>query len=274
MKHVSKLLALSALCTLLTGLTSCNEEPEYAQTVLTDLSSEGLTLFAGETYNLVVSAPEANNLSWASSNTKVATVENGTVTALADGKTNITASDANGNQLLTVKLTVYGNCLVVYENGKELHRFKLGAAVDYWWESEQISEDQHLFRHDIYLLSKDYVDEAGNVDWSYTASGVVLEINMNTTAAWNGDYDTFIGINSGEYEFYDSDEFHYTFYHTDYEDNETEFPLFGLGLKGPECPKIKVEKNGKKYTFKLKGTNSQGREFFIHYSGTLFAFYD
>ena len=72
------------------------------------LSKSSLTLGAGESYTLTKSVYPSNavtSYTWSSSNTSVATVSNGKVTAKKAGTTNITVKTSNG-KTATCKLTV------------------------------------------------------------------------------------------------------------------------------------------------------------------------
>ena len=68
------------------------------------LSKTELTLLPGQTSKLSVSGVKGRNLTWSSSNNKVATVERGKVTAVAAGKCNIVATV--GETKLVCKVTV------------------------------------------------------------------------------------------------------------------------------------------------------------------------
>lgn len=75
-----------------------------------NLDKTSLDLKVGETATLTatVTPDDATNknINWSSSNNKVATVENGTVRALAEGKTTITLTTEDGNKVATCEVSV------------------------------------------------------------------------------------------------------------------------------------------------------------------------
>lgn len=71
------------------------------------LNKKSATLLAGQTLKLSVSNKGKKSIKWSTSNTKVATVKNGTVTATGKGNATITA--IVGNKKLKCKLTVKSN---------------------------------------------------------------------------------------------------------------------------------------------------------------------
>ena len=86
------------IITLLTLFTSCDTTKSItAETVV--LSQNTITLTEGETATITYTVLPNNaefSLSWSSLNTSVATVNNGRITAIGVGQTNIVVSDTNG----------------------------------------------------------------------------------------------------------------------------------------------------------------------------------
>lgn len=71
------------------------------------LNKKSATLLAGQTLKLSVTNKGKKTVKWSSSNSKVATVKNGSVTATGKGKATITATV--GNKKLKCKITVKSN---------------------------------------------------------------------------------------------------------------------------------------------------------------------
>jgi uncharacterized protein YjdB len=89
-----------------------NVEVHALLTSLAVAKGKSLTLpFAA--YDEDGNAVGASSLTWKSSNTKVATVKNGKVTAKKAGKVTITVSDSNGKKLKTFKITVAKKAVAV-----------------------------------------------------------------------------------------------------------------------------------------------------------------
>ncbi len=85
-------------------------EPPTVAVTDVSLDRTELTLEAGETASLkaAVSPSNATNktVSWSSSDTDIATVDNGTVTAVAEGTATITVTTEDGNKMATCAVTV------------------------------------------------------------------------------------------------------------------------------------------------------------------------
>lgn len=115
--------AKSILCiSLIAGMffTSCNKpEPEQADMAVTGVSLDKnqISLVEGETAVLTATvAPEDatnKNVSWSSSNTEVATVEAGTVTAIAEGEAVITVTTEDGGLTAECAVTVTASTVSV-----------------------------------------------------------------------------------------------------------------------------------------------------------------
>lgn len=92
------------------GLLSCTEEPAPIAVTSITLDSTSMTLIEGDTQKLTatVSPSNAENKAviWTSSNSSVASVKEGTVTALKVGEATITAKSDDGGKTATCKVTV------------------------------------------------------------------------------------------------------------------------------------------------------------------------
>jgi len=122
---IKKLWCLTALLPLCLALLLCgcgedNDVPP-ATTASVTLDAETLTLTAGDTAQLTVTAVDCASVSWESQNEEVATVEakgsSATVTAVSAGSTvvTVTGKDANGVEVTdTCTVTVEARSLTVF----------------------------------------------------------------------------------------------------------------------------------------------------------------
>ena len=92
---------------------SCGSETEADRTISVTgvaITENNLSLYVGATVTLTatVRPSDADNqrVTWSSSNTSVATINNGTVTAIAGGTTTITVTTQDGNFTATITITV------------------------------------------------------------------------------------------------------------------------------------------------------------------------
>jgi len=92
----------SALLALLITLVSCTGKSDKTPPAALALSKEALALDVGGTETLTANKA----VTWASSNTSVATVSNGAVTAVSIGTADITATSQEGGQSATCPVTV------------------------------------------------------------------------------------------------------------------------------------------------------------------------
>jgi uncharacterized protein YjdB len=106
-----KLLSISVL--LICLIIGCKQTPIEVSSV--SLNTATIEMVEGDTYSLVATVQPSNaeyeGISWASSNTSVASVNQGTVTALKEGKTTITASA--GGKSATCSVTVSAKYIAV-----------------------------------------------------------------------------------------------------------------------------------------------------------------
>ena len=101
----------SAICSfLMMALISCTEEPAPIAVTSVTLDSSSITLVEGETYELMATVSPSNaenkKVIWTSSNSSVASVKEGVVTALKAGKATVTAKSDDGGKTATCEVTV------------------------------------------------------------------------------------------------------------------------------------------------------------------------
>ena len=104
-------LSIAACSNNQNNTNNSNSTVQNAWTVAgVSLNYEKLTMYVGKTATLtaVIEPDTATNkeVSWSSSDTSVATVKNGTISALKEGTTNITVTTKEGNYSATCALTV------------------------------------------------------------------------------------------------------------------------------------------------------------------------
>ncbi len=102
-----KILPLSLI---LLAILSCQKEPETVNVTNITLSSESISLVEGDSETLTATVSPSNatnkNVIWKSSNTSVATVSNGKVTALKAGTATITVTTDDGGKTAACQVTV------------------------------------------------------------------------------------------------------------------------------------------------------------------------
>jgi len=108
------LIVLAALAMVLVG---CKKEPSGSEYTKIAFKQTAISLAQGETYKLVVlyepTSLDAPVCEWSTSNAEVATVANGTVTAVAPGEANITAKHGELTAVCKVTVTtVYGAYMI------------------------------------------------------------------------------------------------------------------------------------------------------------------
>lgn len=114
MKKIWKALAvLTAIALFGSAFTACKSDDDGDDDVLVtgvSLDKTSAELEVGDTLTLTATvAPDTatnKNVSWSSSAEKVATVENGTVTAVAVGTADITVKTTDGGKEATCTITV------------------------------------------------------------------------------------------------------------------------------------------------------------------------
>ena len=271
MKHLTKFLALGAFCTLLAGLTSCNEEPEYAQTVIEDFGKKDLTaLTIGETFSPVLSSDEKTGLTWTSADESIASVSaEGVITGVAKGKTTITAKDTNGNSIAEIKVIVLNNQFILAENGKQISSFSLDSCMDAWTLKEETGLETGNFYH-VLMCYRKSISSNGHGWFLYPAeeSGFACEIPLLIEHALSDEY---IPIKAGTYKIDLDWDFDYKYMNTEYEYDDDWIYLF----QGSWYQKfmIDIKKSCEKYSFKLTGKDVYGRDWFLAYNGKIFGQY-
>lgn len=114
MKKIWKALAvLTAIALFGSAFTACKSDDDGDDDVSVtgvSLDKTSAELEVGGTLTLTATVEPANatnqNVSWSSSDVKVATVENGTVTAVAAGTADITVKTADGGKEAACTITV------------------------------------------------------------------------------------------------------------------------------------------------------------------------
>ena len=98
------------LVILTLGLISCTEEPAPIAVSAVTLNSTSMTLVEGDTQTLIATVSPSNaenkKVIWTSSNSSVASVKEGVVTALKAGKATVTAKSDDGGKTATCEVTV------------------------------------------------------------------------------------------------------------------------------------------------------------------------
>lgn len=86
------------------------EEPPVVEVTGVTLNKSSITLFVGKTETLIATVAPSDatnkNVSWSSNNTAIATINNGVVTAIAEGTATITVTTEDGNKTATCEVTV------------------------------------------------------------------------------------------------------------------------------------------------------------------------
>jgi len=115
-KIMKKFLTLLTIATLAITFISCNDKPDpnidppVIPVTGVTLNQDAATLGIGNTLQLTATVLPSNatqkNVTWTSSNTDVAIVENGKITAKALGTANIIVATTDGNKIATCVVTV------------------------------------------------------------------------------------------------------------------------------------------------------------------------
>lgn len=131
---------LICLCMTLTGCTketesiTVNKEPESITVNSVELSPNAMTITEGEEVTLTATVHPDNatnkNVAWSSSNTAVATVTDGKVTALKTGNTTITVTTEDGAKTATCEVTVKAKNISTEEDKGDLNYGETGRAGD------------------------------------------------------------------------------------------------------------------------------------------------
>lgn len=114
--YFGRMLCALLLCSGL-ALTGCTEEPAPVAVSAITLDTNSLELQEGDSQNLTatISPSDADNTKvlWISSNSSVATVAEGVVTAVKAGKATITAKSDDGGKTATCEVTVVAKAILV-----------------------------------------------------------------------------------------------------------------------------------------------------------------
>ena len=114
MKNIFKMFGVIALVAIIGfSMTACDDGTKDIPVTGVTLNKTSLSLTVGgtETLTATVSPSDATNkaVGWSSSNSGVATVTNGTVTAVTAGSTTITVTTADGGKTAQCTVTVTGS---------------------------------------------------------------------------------------------------------------------------------------------------------------------
>ena len=114
--YFGKMLCALLLCSGL-ALTGCTEEPAPVAVSAITLDANSLELQEGDSQSLTatISPSNADNkkVLWISSNSSVATVAEGVVTAVKAGQATITAKSDDGGKTATCEVTVVAKAILV-----------------------------------------------------------------------------------------------------------------------------------------------------------------
>ncbi|MBO5709186.1 MAG: Ig-like domain-containing protein [Bacteroidales bacterium] len=114
--YFARMLCALLLCSGL-ALTGCTEEPAPVAVSAITLDTNSLELQEGDSQNLTatISPSDADNkkVLWISSNSSVATVAEGVVTAVKAGQATITAKSDDGGKTATCEVTVVAKAILV-----------------------------------------------------------------------------------------------------------------------------------------------------------------
>lgn len=184
---VLTVLICAILCSL--GLVACNtDEDELVEVKGITLDVTELTLKEGEYYALTATVTPSNasnqEIEWLTSNDRVATVDNGNVVAVAEGKAIISVTTNNGKTAsctVTVEVemeespvkctvTLYANG-GVFEGGSDTYEIQ----VNY---GDRLSGDLTVTRGDKYVFTNWYTDENRTNLWDLDEDIVTEDIEL------------------------------------------------------------------------------------------------
>ena len=259
------LIRIGLAIALLTSLAACNEEPEYATSIL-EQSKSKIDLVIGETYSLIVNAAETSDLTWASDKEDIVSVENGVLSANKQGKATITATNANNQTVLTAKVVVHCGSFKVFEREKLLFTIPLDSCIDFY----EIYDDQTII-HQCVLYPRSIAMSDDSWHWDGEETGVYVEFGFRSEGeAHNGEY---IAPKAGTYDIeLNSWYFDYECYFapgTPLKSSIWEDSWYDLYRSDNDDLTIKIEKKGNIYTVKKKGIDQNGYNFEFSYSGPM-----
>ncbi|MBP5319229.1 MAG: Ig-like domain-containing protein [Paludibacteraceae bacterium] len=268
MNKAFKLGAIGLLCGLLGALTACNEEPEYAQSVVKTIDKNGIVLVAGETYSAAVAGGE--NLTWTSDKEAVAAVSaEGLVTAVGPGKATIKALNGE-TEVLSVKVQVLAkSSFTLFENGKVLLSVAIDSCMDAWYDIDQYDGDDYYVMHNLLFYTKTISsDGAGWVifpDNDGKTVGAVVEIPLSFVQPFYGEYP---GLPAGQYRIqHDSYDFDYKFVNAN--DVEGNWDWVYAYWNYSTNYYLDLQKTGDNYSVKYTGVDDYKRQWQLLYSGKM-----
>lgn len=152
------------------------EKEKFISTILTD--SEGtLVLNIGETKSLFVTIPKDKTdkrIVWESSNEKVATIENGVVTAVSVGSAVIKATLPN-EQEVSYNVLVYAANSVVINSGEEV--WPIDKCINYWY-IENYEDGNGVYEYLTFYPNKFELDEYGGISSEGKGEGIIVELDF------------------------------------------------------------------------------------------------
>lgn len=186
MKASKYLLALCLPC-MIPGMISCGEKAAPV-IELNDilLAEESIELDQGETSTLTLQFVPSNatdkTVAWTSSNAQVATVANGVVNAVGEGKATITAAASGGRFLAACEVTVYGKAPASVPEG---------AIAAYFTASAD--------GHKLYFAKGNLQFQASTGTWRFASSQLeyIGPDNAKGSASYPGWIDLFCWATSG-----------------------------------------------------------------------------
>ena len=123
-------LIIVTVCSFCFGVAACKKEdaPEVKDSIA--LNNDSLQLEVYDTYTLAAEiSGTADKIIWSSSEPSVASVDSGTVTALKEGETTITASFGNAEDYCRIKVTDNGTAPVLTVNANRVNVEKGGEFI-------------------------------------------------------------------------------------------------------------------------------------------------
>ena len=142
-------LIIVTVCSFCFGVAACKKDdaPEVKDSIA--LNNDSLQLEVYDTYTLAAEiSGTADKIIWSSSEPSVASVDSGTVTALKEGETTITASFGNAEDYCRIKVTDNGTAPVLTVNANRVNVEKGGEFIlsaEVLWKGMPITEPVEYF---------------------------------------------------------------------------------------------------------------------------------
>lgn len=178
-----KRLLLLCLCASL-AIVACKKDPEKSSSEIITLSDSELRLYVGETYQIEATVPSQEyEVIWSSSDQKVATVDNGLVSALKTGFTNIRA--LYGKSFATCELNVMSTSLTVAQGANSDY----SEIIPFWgYHHDKYTKCQFVYpaselasiKGATIKSIKFYIRESTNTTWDTNQQIYLFEVDSNT----------------------------------------------------------------------------------------------